>query len=122
MMVRISSPAPEILEAETKLLGIHHYQLAVWFMRKWGLPSEVLTTVFEHHNENYRGKHHEYANLALIADRILYTHEIGDADTDELPPRILMTLKIDHIVIQSATNELLESSAMIDELINELIK
>jgi len=116
-----SSSMPDYLDTESKLLGIHHYQLAVWLMRKWGLPTEILTTVFEHHNETYRGKHHEYANLALLADRALFAHGIGDADTDELPPRILTTLKIDILVVQSAVKELWENKARLDELINGLV-
>ncbi|MDX1810671.1 MAG: HDOD domain-containing protein [Gammaproteobacteria bacterium] len=116
------SSTPDVLQEESTLLGIHHYQLGVWFMRKWGLPSEILTTVFEHHNDKYRGKHFEYANLALLADRALFANEImGDVDYDELPPRILMALKIDHLVVQSAVNELFESRARLDGLIEALL-
>lgn len=116
-----SMTEPDVLQVESTLLGIHHYQLAVWLMRKWGLPTEILTAVFEHHNETFRGKHYEYANLALLTDRILFAHGIGDADTDELPPRILTTLNIDHIVVRNATNELWELQTGIDGLIEGLI-
>lgn len=112
---------PDFLEVESKSPGIHHYQLAVWLMRKWGLPAEILTTVFEHHNKTFRGKHYEYANLALLVDRVLFVHGMGDADTEELPPRILTTLEIDHTVIQAATNELLKNKEKIDGLIDGLI-
>ena len=112
---------PDVLEVESRLLGIHHYQLAVWLMRKWGLPAEILATVFEHHNPTFRGKHFEYANLALLVDRVLFTHGIGDADNEELPPRILTALQIDHIVIKEATNELFKNKARIDGLIEGLI-
>ena len=112
---------PDVLEVESKLLGIHHYQLALWLMRKWGLPAEILATVFEHHNPTFRGKHFEYANLALLVDRVLFTHGIGDADNEELPPRILTALKIDHIAIQEATNELWKNKARIDGLIEGLV-
>jgi HD-like signal output (HDOD) protein len=112
---------PDVLQMESNLLGIHHYQLAVWLMRKWGLPTEILAAVFEHHNATFRGKYWEYANLALLADRVLFTHGIGDADTEELPPRILTALKIDHIVVQAATKELWKSKERIDGLIEGLI-
>jgi len=112
---------PDVLQIESNLLGIHHYQLGVWLMRKWRLPTEILAAVFEHHNDTYRGKHCEYANLALLVDRVLFVHGIGDADTEELPPRILTTLNIDHIVVQAATNELLESKSKIDGLVDSLI-
>jgi len=111
----------DVLPVESNLLGIHHYQLAVWLMRKWGLPTEILAAAFEHHNESYRGKHYEYANLTLVADRILCTHGIGDVDNDELPPRILSSLNIDLIAVQAATKELLNNKARIDGLIEGLI-
>ena len=112
---------PDVLQIETNLLGIRHYQLGVWLMRKWGLPTEILAAVFEHHNETYRGKHCEYANLTLLVDRILFVHGIGDADTEELPPRILTSLNIDHIIVQAATNELWENKTRIDGLIEGLL-
>jgi len=112
---------PDVLQIESNLLGIHHYQLGVWLMRKWGLPTEILAGVFEHHNATFRGKHWEYANLALLADRILFLHGIGDADNEELPPRILTALNIDHIIIQSATSKLFGDKARIDGLVEGLI-
>lgn len=112
---------PDVLQIESNLLGIRHYQLGVWLMRKWRLPTEILAAVFEHHNETYRGKHWEYANLALLTDRILFVHGIGDADIEELPPRMLTALGIDHIVVQAATKELLENKPRIDSLMEGLI-
>jgi len=114
--------APDVIQVESNLLGIQHYQLAVWLMRKWGLPTEILAAVFEHHNETFRGKHWEYANLTLLADRILFVHGImGDTDNEELPPRILTALNIDHIIVQAATNELMKNKDRMDGLIDRLI-
>lgn len=113
----------DTLLVEADLLGIHHYQLALWLMRKWGLPTEILVAVFEHHNEKYRGKHCEYANLTLLTDRILFSQGIGDANTEELPPRILSALNIDHLVVKAVTKELfVENKEKIDGLIEKLIQ
>ena len=116
------SASPDVLPVELNTPGIHHYQLGLWFMRKWALPTEILVAVFEHHNENYRGKNFEYANLALLSDRILFTNGITcDVDYDELPPRILTALNIDHVVVQAAVKELLEDNGdRIDGLIRAL--
>lgn len=88
----IERPTAIVTELEAELLGLSHTDLGVWLLRKWKMPPEVLVTAFSHHNEHYQGEHALFANLALIADRLLKRHSIGDAPTDELPTQVLTAL------------------------------
>ena len=63
-------------------------------MRSWNLQAEIQVAVAEHHDEFYKGVHASYARLALLADRLLKRHGIGDADSMDIPPSILTSLGI----------------------------
>ncbi len=84
-----AQPDRAVTELEQEVIAVDHTDSGVWLMRKWRMPSEIITTVFEHHNADYRGEHHAYANLALVADRLLKRYGIGDAFSEALPERLL---------------------------------
>ena len=110
-----------ISATEASLLGVHHYELSIWLMRKWGLPKEIMTTVFEHHNADYRGINWQYANLALLVDRILFNYGIGDAENGELPERILNAFELDTNTVMECTESLLNDTASIDSMIESIL-
>jgi len=106
---------------ELNLLGVHHYELSIWLMRKWGLPKEIMTAVFEHHNEDYKGINWQYANLALLVDRVLFNYELGDAENGELPKRILDVLELDSNTIMECTENLFTDTDSIDKMIEGIL-
>jgi HD-like signal output (HDOD) protein len=108
------------LETEKRLLGADHTEIGVWLMRAWHMPPEVITTVFEHHNENYRGQHAVYANLALIANRMLRRRGIGDAPHDRLPVKLLAELKITEPQVTDIFKTLLESETSLEAIAREM--
>jgi len=113
--------ADNVLTIERALLGVHHYELAVWLMRKWGLQKEIMASVFEHHNESYRGANWVYANLALINDRVLFNYGLGDADSGELPDRILKALEINEEIVEECAEALFSQKESIDIMIDGML-
>ena len=83
-----------VIELERQILGTDHMEIGAWLMRSWNLQAEIQVTVAEHHDEHYNGVHSSYAKLALLADRLLKRHDIGDAETTDLPPELLTSLGI----------------------------
>jgi len=114
-------PKTDLLTVENNLLGFHHFQVGSWLMRKWGLPSEIMVTVLEHHNEQYHGDYSEYANLALIADRALFAYNIGDADSEEFPERILKEFQLSSEQITEYCEQLMEKSEIINAMVDNIV-
>ncbi len=108
------------LEIEKQLLGADHTEIGVWLMRAWHMPPEVITTVFEHHNENYRGQHAIYANLALLANRMLRRRGIGDAAHDKLPTKLLADLALTEPRLADIFKKLFESESSLEAIAKEM--
>jgi len=116
-----NDPKTGLLSVEKTLLGFHHFQVGSWLMRKWGLPKEIMVTVLEHHNENYRGDFAEYANLALIADRALFSYNIGDSDSEELPERILKNFQLSADQVTEYCEQIMEKSDLINAMVDNIV-
>lgn len=109
-----------VIDLEAKHLGMNHSQTGVWLMRKWRMPAEIVTTVYEHHNPDYRGEHHEYANLALIADTLVKTKGLGDANSTGLPERLLQNLGFTEESVMSLSETVMENAADLELLADNL--
>jgi HD-like signal output (HDOD) protein len=83
-----------VVELERQVLGTDHMEIGAWLMRSWNLQEEIQVAIADHHNESYAGKHAAYSMLCLLADRLLKRHDIGDAESAELPEAILSSLGI----------------------------
>lgn len=114
------NPERPVMSIEHEILGADHCQVGSWLMKAWRLPEEIVVTAFEHHNENYAGPHAVYVHLALVADRMLKTHGIGDSESPDVPPAILAALKIDEVQIIMVMNRLLEGSDGLNTMAQQL--
>lgn len=90
----VANQDKSVVELERQILGTDHMEIGAWLMRSWNLQAEIQVAVAEHHDELYNGVHASYARLALVADRLLKRHGIGDAESTELPAAILSSLGI----------------------------
>ena len=109
---RIIVPIPvvvqPILDQEMAVLGIEHGELGVWLLERWNMPEEILIAVRHHHHENYDGPHAVYPRLALLADRMLKGHGIGDAPSHDLPAYLLEVLGLQEIQTVMVMGRILE--------------
>ena len=81
-----------VIDIEREMLGADHPEIGAWLLQHWNLQEEIVTSVAEHHHPQYTGKHAGYAHTVLVADRLLKRHDIGDAESDELPEELLTAL------------------------------
>lgn len=109
------------MTVEKTCVGATHNEIGLWLMRKWNLPTPVMTAMYEHHNAHYRGEYAIYANLCLIADRTLKKYNIGDADTDALDEEILDRLNLSHRQIDDCMEKLLTEKHDIETFIQVLL-
>jgi HD-like signal output (HDOD) protein len=97
-----------------------HTEIGAWLMQKWNMPEEVTTTVQKHHDENYRGEYAIYANLALLADRLLKRLDQGDADSEELPSALLADVGLVEADLMDSVQRLLEARSDLDSLASHM--
>jgi len=105
-----TNPRVPVALLEKRILGVEHTQIGGWLLQGWEMPDEVIVSAQEHHNEYYSGPHSNYANLILLADHLLKSHQPSDAASDEVPPVILTALGVDIDQVVKVTNQVLEES------------
>lgn len=115
-------PERPLTEIEAEVLGVSHCDLGLWLLRKWKLPTEVLVTVFNHHNPDYRGEAAVYPQLALVADCLLKRHGIGDGETEELPQRVMDALGLRPEVAEATLEAVLAEREGLDALVSQVLR
>jgi len=115
-------PKKDLLSVEKSHLGFHHFQVGSWLMRKWGLPKEIMVSVLEHHNEDYHGDYHVYANLALVADRALFAYSIGDAESEDIPERILNEFHLTQEQVTEFCEQVMEKNELINAMVDHIVE
>jgi len=105
-----------VLELERQVLGTDHMEIGVWLMRSWNLQAEIQVAAAEHHHEQYNDKHASYSRLSLLADRLLQRHNIGDAESTELPEAILSNLGISAQQAEEQLENIINAAQDLDQL------
>lgn len=116
----IASPTSPVLQIEQRVFGGTHAEIGAFLIEQWNLPKEIVVAVREHHNEKYAGEHKVFAQLVLIADRILKSHGMGDAPTGDLPKDILQELKLKEVQILLVVNRVLEDCEGLNTMAQQL--
>jgi HD-like signal output (HDOD) protein len=112
----IANEDKPVIEIERQVLGTDHMEIGAWLMRSWNLQAEIQVAVAEHHDELYNGVHASYARLALLADRLLKRHDIGDAESTELPEAILSSLGITAEQAEEQLESIINAAQDLDQL------
>ncbi len=116
----LDNPKVPVIDLEQGLFMTDHTEIGMWLLRKWNMPGEVITAVHKHHDVEYRGEYAVYANLALLADRLLQRLDMGDAGSEELPDAMLSALGLQEDDVTGALQNLLEARSDLDSLANHL--
>ena len=122
-------PQTSIAELEKRILGMGHArhvvnmghcQLGDWLMQSWKMPPEVIVTVREHHNEDYKGEHALYSRLTLVANRMLKRHGIGDARSEEIPEHVLKSLYLSEELVERIFEQIMEGGDALNVMAQQI--
>ena len=102
---------------ERHLLGVTREQLGAWLMRTWSMPDEVNTAIRFQNETDFEGENSAYANLMLIAMRLLRKHGIGDASSMPIPDKLFKRLYLDRDTAEQAIATMMESSAELNTMV-----
>lgn len=116
----IKNSKKSLLELEEIYLGISHTELGVLLMRSWGLPKEIIISIFEHHNEKYKGNFWEYSNLAYIANFLLSELILSDINNTQVPDALLDALGLNEELLSTSLNEFTDQKEKLDDMIANL--
>lgn len=111
-----ANPEVPVETVEKYLLGVGHDQIGAWLLAAWGLPEELVTAARHHHDEHYWGDHAFYAQLVLIADRLLARLGLGTTTRTDLPAFSLQMLGLDEEQVLAASEALWAGNNELDEL------
>lgn len=115
-----SHPDKPVTAIEQATLGIDHTEIGAMLMEYWKLPEEVVVAIRHHHNANYHGPHSIYANLVLIADRMLKRQGFGDASGTDLPQGMLDFLEISEYQLEAVTQRIMSGREGLDTMAQQL--
>jgi HD-like signal output (HDOD) protein len=116
----LDDPEKSVTEHEIELLGVQHTEIGAWLMQAWNMPAEIITCIREHHNEDYSDHHDTYANLVLLADRLLKSHGIGDAPCAECPAPLLQKLGLEETELKECLEKFFENEAELEAIASTL--
>lgn len=115
------NPKAPIIALESGVLGITHMELGVWLMEAWDMPGELITAIKEHHNDQYNGVHAVYANLVLIANRMLYTIGSGEEVGSKLPGAMLRNLGLTEESVLKTFEEVMSKRESLDYMAIQMV-
>ncbi len=98
------------------VLGVEHEVIGAWLMEAWGMPQELIAALRWHRQEDYSQPYSEYANLVLIANRLLHRLGIGDESTERLPAHILASLGLGEESALACLERVRQQGIAVDEL------
>jgi HD-like signal output (HDOD) protein len=110
-----------VIALERQVLGTDHTYSGGWLMQHWNLQPEIQIAVTQHHNPDYQGAHANYAHLVLIADRLLKRHDMGDAETTELPSQLLAAVGLSQADAEQTLTAIIDAGPNLDILARQLV-
>ncbi|MBL1278437.1 MAG: HDOD domain-containing protein [Ectothiorhodospiraceae bacterium] len=116
-----AEPEVSILELEQRLVGVTHMEMGAWLMDAWNMPKEIVVVQKEHHNVDYDGPHANYVQVVALADRLLKSLAMGDAESEELPESLLQALGITTEQVAKVMEQTIESRDELDTMARQLV-
>lgn len=99
------------------LINMGHPRLGAWLMYAWKMPDTVVMAVAEHHNLHYTGPHAVYSLLSQLADRLISSFELGDADEPGVPESLLSQIGITPEIAEQVVKKIQTSQALLDAIV-----
>ncbi len=110
------NPKKHVTQIERSVLGVTHTEVGGLVMKAWEMPEELVIATREHHNSQYEGKYEDYINLLLITERLLKTHGISDAASDELPLDLIEKVGLLEEDVYLAADEIIQEGERLNAI------
>lgn len=115
-------PQRSVLDIETEVIGVTHCDLGAWLLRKWRMPPEILAAVVQHHNPDFQGEGAAMAQLVLLADRLLTSAGMSDAEATDIPDKTLSLLGLELSLAASVRDQILAEDSGVESLVQQVVQ
>ncbi len=110
-----------VVHLERQLLGTGHTELGRMLMQGWQMPEPITVAAAEHHNEAYEGEFAVYPRLVDLSERLLAREGYSDANSEDLPPRLLSQLGLSEKQALATLASLDEDRDILEAMATQLI-
>lgn len=110
----------QIVAEKIVLGGITHAEIGMWIIKEWGLPEEIMVVVGYHHTPLLAKQFAEDAKIMHLADSIstnYYEKLLGNKTTFVYSEKIMKSLNIDRITVDTIAYKLPAEVAKLDRVI-----
>ncbi|MDX1695566.1 MAG: HDOD domain-containing protein, partial [Ketobacteraceae bacterium] len=94
---------------ERHLIGVCREQIGALLMDSWAMPEEVVKATRWHHLADYRGEHHEYANVLFIAVNLLKGAGLCQGDPEPIPDQLYASLNLDPVDAEAVLQRVVDN-------------
>jgi len=116
-----SAPHQSIEALEQELLGVSHTELGTWLMESWQLPVEIITSVREHHNNDYDALYAGYPRLVRLAKHLLKRHGINPWEDDAAFAATLAALGFSEEQADAMLASVMAGASALDAMAQQLV-
>ena len=85
------------------------------------MPDEINTAIRFQNEADFNRENSDYANLMLVALRLLRKHDIGNASSTSIPDSLFERLHLDREKAEQAIAKLMESSAELNAMAAKMV-
>lgn len=97
-----------------------HAQLGASLLKFWEMPEILVIVAAEHHTDGYVGKYQEYVSLIQLTNQLLRQAGVGDGDLQAPMAKLLNSLGLSSMVVETALSDILRDTPRIERLANVL--
>lgn len=114
------NPDTPLLQLEKQTLGVDHCQIGDWLATAWNFPDALQFCISNHHQLDTTNRKMVYANLAYLANVLLKSENIGDADGVEIPSILLDRLGLTQDQTEAMLEKILNGREDLEHMANQL--
>jgi len=118
-MVSMKKDIP-LSKFEKSILGVTHTGVGALLMKAWNMPPQYTVLIENHHKGDYRGDYEEYVNIVYLANLLLKSVGIGDANEEDIPQALLAKYNLDEAELSNMLNIVMGWHENLDHLAHQL--
>lgn len=116
----LNTPRRALQDLELEHLGATHTELGTWLMEAWRLPTEIITSVREHHNPHYDGVHAGYPQLVRLATQLLQTQGLAGYESGHTLAASRAALDLSESQVDAMLASVLAGAAALDDVAGQI--
>ena len=103
-----SQPEADVIELETAHQTMTHTEIGGRLLEDWGIPAEVVSTAYHHHQDDYHGDHAIYPAIIRLIQQLIPAFDYRNHSLTPPPTELLDSIGIELHEVEAITSEILQ--------------